>query len=90
MQQHLYLTAATPQDPYVRSAVQRAARMCLGTFDALALEFYNDEKQAWLIIQANLDYCDVLIFEADIEIKIPIVEFVSLPETLPPWRRETS
>lgn len=59
------------------------------TFDALALEFYNDEKQAWLIIQANLDYCDVLIFEADIEIKIPIVEFVSLPETLPPWRRET-
>lgn len=60
------------------------------TFDALALEFYNDEKQAWLIIRANLDYCDVLIFEAGIEIKIPIVEFVSLPETLPPWRRETS
>lgn len=60
------------------------------TFDALALEFYNDEKQAWLIIQANLDYCDVLIFEAGVELKIPIVEFVSLPETLPPWRRESS
>lgn len=60
------------------------------TFDALALEFYNDEKQASLIIQANLDYCDVLIFEAGVELKIPIVEFVNLPETLPPWRRETS
>ena len=60
------------------------------TFDALALEFYNDEKQAGLIIQANPDYCDVLIFEADVELKIPIVEFVELPETLPPWRRETS
>ena len=60
------------------------------TFDALALEFYNDEKQAWLIIQSNLDYCDVLIFEAGVELKIPIVEFINLPETLPPWRRETS
>lgn len=60
------------------------------TFDALALEFYDDEKQAGLIIQANPDYCDVLIFEADVELKIPIVEFVELPETLPPWRRETS
>ena len=60
------------------------------TFDALALEFYDDEKQAGLIIQANPDYCDVLIFEAGVELKIPIVEFVELPETLPPWRRETS
>lgn len=60
------------------------------TFDALALEFYNDEKQASLIIQANLDCCDVLIFEAGVELKIPVVEFVNLPETLPPWRRETS
>lgn len=58
------------------------------TFDALALEFYSDEKQAGLIIQANLDYCDVLIFEAGVELQIPIVEFVDLPETLPPWRRE--
>ena len=57
------------------------------TFDRLALEFYNDEKQASLIIGQNLDYCDVLIFEAGIELKIPIVENVQLPETLPPWRR---
>lgn len=57
------------------------------TFDTLALEFYKDEKQAGLIIQENLDYCDVLIFEAGVELKIPIVEIINLPETLPPWRR---
>lgn len=58
------------------------------TFDGLALEFYNDEKQASLIIGANLDHCDTLIFEAGVELRIPIVEDVELPETLPPWRRE--
>lgn len=58
------------------------------TFDAIALEYYYDEKQASLIIQANPDYCDVLIFEAGVTLRIPIVEDVDLPETLPPWRRE--
>lgn len=57
------------------------------TFDGLALEFYNDEKQSALIIGQNLDYCDTLIFEAGVQLRIPIVEDVDLPETLPPWRR---
>lgn len=57
------------------------------TFDALALEFYDDELQASEIIAANPDFCDVLIFDAGVEIKIPIMEDVALPETLPPWRR---
>lgn len=57
------------------------------TFDALALEFYNEETLATLIIQANPDYCDTLIFGAGTALKIPIVENVQTPETLPPWRR---
>ena len=57
------------------------------TFDALALEFYNDEKLAHYIIQANPDYCDVLIFGAGAELKIPIVENPQTPQSLPPWRR---
>ena len=36
------------------------------TFDALALEFYNDEQKASLIIAENPDYCDTLIFEAGV------------------------
>lgn len=57
------------------------------TFDSLALIFYNDEKLASTIIQANPDYCDTLIFEAGISLSIPEVAAVVLPETLPPWRR---
>lgn len=58
------------------------------TFDGLALQYYNDEKLASAIIQANLDHCDTLIFEAGITLTIPAVSSVTLPETLPPWRRE--
>ena len=57
------------------------------SFDALALEFYDDEMQASLLIAANPDYCDTLIFDAGTVLRVPIVENVALPETLPPWRR---
>lgn len=59
------------------------------TFDGLALEYYNDEKKAGVIIQGNPDYCDVLIFGSGTTVKVPILEDVELPETLPPWRRGT-
>lgn len=58
------------------------------TFDALALEYYNDDKLASAIIQANLDHCDTLIFDAGVSLVIPDVSTVTPPETLPPWRRE--
>ena len=59
------------------------------TFDALALEYYNDEKLASAIIQANPDNCDTLIFDAGVSLTIPDVDTVTPPETLPPWRRDT-
>ena len=58
------------------------------TFDALALDYYNDEKLASTIIQANPDHCATLIFEAGISLFIPDVSLVTFPESLPPWRRE--
>ena len=58
------------------------------TFDILALIFYGDEKLASEIIQANPDHCDVLIFDAGVSITIPEVSSVTMPETLPPWRRD--
>ena len=57
------------------------------TFDKLTLEFYDDEKQASVIMTANLDYLTVLIFEAGVTVRIPILDNVQTPETLPPWRR---
>lgn len=57
------------------------------TFDALALEMYGAETLAHYIIEFNPDYADVLIFEANVAIRLPIVEDAELPDTLPPWRR---
>ena len=57
------------------------------TFDMIALNFYDEEKMATTIIEANPDYSDVIIFDADVELIIPIVEDVDGIETTPPWRR---
>lgn len=59
------------------------------TFDGLALWYYNDEQLASRIISANLDYCDTLIFDVGVTLRIPIVDTADTPETLPPWRRNT-
>lgn len=55
------------------------------TFDMIALDFYDDEAYASKIIEANPEYCKVIIFESGVVLKIPIVE-ESSPETLPPWK----
>lgn len=57
------------------------------TFDDLSLLYYDDEQLASRIISANLDHCDVLIFDAGVTLRIPIMDSVDTPETLPPWRR---
>lgn len=57
------------------------------TFDALALQLYNDERLAHYIIEFNPDYADVVIFGANVALRLPIVEDTETPETLPPWRR---
>ena len=57
------------------------------TFDALALQMYNEETLAHYIIEFNPDYADVLIIEANVALRLPIVEDAETPETLPPWRR---
>lgn len=57
------------------------------TFDALALEMYGAETLAHYIIEFNPDYADVLIFDANMPLRLPIVEEVETPDTLPPWRQ---
>ena len=59
------------------------------TFDALALEMYGEERLAHYIIEFNPDHADVLIFDANVALRLPIVENTETPETLPPWRRNS-
>lgn len=57
------------------------------TFDSLAFQFYTNEQLSSEIIKANPDYCDVLIFEDAVRLRIPVFDTVSTPDTLPPWRK---
>lgn len=59
------------------------------SFDMLALREYGEETLSTYIIEANLDYCDVLIFEEMVELQIPILRITDTPTTLPPWRRSS-
>lgn len=58
------------------------------TFDLLALNYYDDELLASVIMQANPDYANWLVFCDGITLRIPIIEETATLETLPPWRRE--
>lgn len=57
------------------------------SFDSIAFEAYTEERMAHYIMQANPDLIDVLIFEGGEKLRIPTLESVESPETLPPWRR---
>lgn len=56
------------------------------TFDMIALDFYDNESYASLIIGANSEYRRVIIFDAGIMLKIPIIQKENVT-TLPPWKR---
>lgn len=56
------------------------------TFDELALQVYNNEKMASEIIAANPDYADVIIFDEEVTLRIPVFDETVTPETLAPWR----
>lgn len=57
------------------------------SWDLLAGQAYGSEVMASVIISANPDLADVLLFEGGEVIDLPIVETVETPDTLPPWRR---
>ncbi|WP_163538308.1 tail protein X [Gracilibacillus sp. YIM 98692] len=62
-------------------------RTVLGdTFDSIAYDHFNDEKLAMEIIEANIEYADVLVFDAGIELTIPEIDTTPIAN-LPPWKR---
>lgn len=60
------------------------------TFDILALREYGEEQLSSVIIQENIQYADVLVFEQGTLLYIPVLETIDTPDTLPPWRRGES
>lgn len=57
------------------------------TFDKIAHQFYGDEAQAIHIINENIEYVDVMIFQGGVELKIPEIEVEQI-SNLPPWKRD--
>jgi hypothetical protein len=56
------------------------------TFDAIALDFYNEERLSHHIITANPSYRNTILFSGGELLQIPIIEQESAT-TLPPWKR---
>jgi phage tail protein X len=56
------------------------------TFDMLAYRAYGDEFKAHLIIQANPQYSNVIIFNSGVTLTIPIIT-KEAAASLPPWKR---
>lgn len=56
-------------------------------YDLLAGQAYGQETMADAVIAANPDLCDVVLFEGGEGMRLPLVDRVDSPDTLPPWRR---
>ena len=55
------------------------------TWDTISLDFYGNPYHIKELIECNREYSDVVIFEANIELDIPILDESS--NTLAPWKR---
>ena len=57
------------------------------TPDILALKYYNNEFLASYILEANVQYNDVVRYEDGEELLIPIFDTIEDDSTQPPWKR---
>ena len=57
-----------------------------GMWDLIAMRKYGTEKAMSVLVQANQQHADVVVFGAGTVLNIPEYE-APTPDTLPPWRR---
>lgn len=57
------------------------------TWETISMDFYGTPYKIAELISCNPQYSDVLIFEENTELSIPILESVSSNATLAPWKR---
>lgn len=55
-------------------------------WDLIALRLYNTESGMNVLLEANPQYADIVIFPASVKLLVPEYN-EPLPNTLPPWRR---
>ena len=57
------------------------------TWESISMDFYGTPYKIAELISCNPKYSDVLIFEENTELSIPILETASASDTLAPWKR---
>lgn len=57
------------------------------TWESISMDFYGTPYKIAELISCNPKYSDVLIFEENTELSIPILESNTKSDTLAPWKR---
>ena len=57
------------------------------TWESISMDFYGTPYKIAELISCNHEHSDVLIFEENTELSIPILEDASKSDTLAPWKR---
>ncbi|MBQ9000815.1 MAG: tail protein X [Eggerthellaceae bacterium] len=57
------------------------------TFDMIAYDLYGNEYLASDIVDLNPEYAGVIIFDAGVELRVPVYEEAAEAERVAPWRR---
>ncbi|MGG1442168.1 tail protein X [Brevibacillus laterosporus] len=57
-------------------------------WDAISWNLLGSEYYMDLLIAANPEHKEMVIFPANIQLIIPDVDTSQIPEHLPPWKRE--
>lgn len=56
-------------------------------FDSIAWKLWKKEHMARLLIEANPEHADVLVFGPGVELNVPDTKIETTVEDLPPWFR---
>mgnify|MGYP001233819632 CR=1 FL=1 len=59
-------------------------------WDSIAKKTLGSEYYMDVLMEANPDYRQIVVFPANVKLVIPDVETEETPDTLPPWRRAES
>lgn len=57
------------------------------TWDSISMDFYGTPYKIAELISCNPQYSDILIFEENTELFIPILDDAQQADTLAPWKR---
>ena len=57
------------------------------TPDILAFKYYNEEFMSSYIIESNVDYNELTVYEGGEELLIPVFDTIEDDSTQPPWKR---